>query len=234
LATQLLVDKGWYLTRGRVLADVVEPYYASTSALASIPSTLMIVGDQELMLSETTDLAQRAAEAGANVSLTVYPGMWHVFPMYSEACAKSPASVVVEAEDALDEIARFVADEEPPTEVIAEVRARAEKDPPVALSGTCLCGSVRRHVSPRLSAYFFPLAPARPVLTHCLSPLADLCQRTLYGYAGIVHGHTVLAVLRMSLFNVQKGHGANQRDLSFRRHAHLLCRKSREMLRLIW
>jgi hypothetical protein len=30
------------------------PYYASASALASFPSTLMIVGDQELMLSETT------------------------------------------------------------------------------------------------------------------------------------------------------------------------------------
>ena len=93
------------------------PYYASNSALASLPSTLMIVGDQELMLSETTDLAQRAAEAGANVSLSVYAGMWHVFPMYSEACAKSPASVVVESEDALDQIGRFLADEEPPTDV---------------------------------------------------------------------------------------------------------------------
>ena len=144
------------------------PYYASASALASFPSTLMIVGDQELMLSETTDLAKRAADAGANVSLTVYPGMWHVFPMYTEACAKSPAGVVVEAEDALQEIASFLADEEPPAEVITEVRARAEKDPPIAMSGACLCGSVRRRISTDLPSSFSLtcLARAQP---HCPS-----------------------------------------------------------------
>jgi monoterpene epsilon-lactone hydrolase len=88
------------------------PYYALPEALASLPSTLMIVGEEELMLSETTDLAKRAADVGANVTLTVYPGMWHVFPMYSEACAMPGEGIVVEAEDAIDEIGSFLADEE--------------------------------------------------------------------------------------------------------------------------
>jgi acetyl esterase/lipase len=90
------------------------PYYAGAAALAALPEALMIVGDEELMLAETTELAARAKAAGAAVSLTVYPRMWHVFPMYSEACAMprtagQPAAVVVEAEDAIDEIARFLA-----------------------------------------------------------------------------------------------------------------------------
>jgi monoterpene epsilon-lactone hydrolase len=85
------------------------PYFASTEALvSSLPRALMIVGDEELMLSETTDLAERAIASGVELSLSVYKGMWHVFPMYSEACAASPADVVVEAEDAIDEIAQFV------------------------------------------------------------------------------------------------------------------------------
>jgi acetyl esterase/lipase len=37
------------------------------------------------MLAESVELAARAQAAGAQVTLSVYPRMWHVFPMYHHA-----------------------------------------------------------------------------------------------------------------------------------------------------
>ena len=62
------------------------PFYSSDAQLGALPPTLMIVGDEEQMLFETTDLVSRATKAGASVTLSVYPRMWHVWPMYSEGC----------------------------------------------------------------------------------------------------------------------------------------------------
>ena len=58
------------------------------------------------MLGDSTELAARAVEAGArDVRLRVYPKMWHVWPMYEEACGQGnlPAATA-----ALDEAAAFV------------------------------------------------------------------------------------------------------------------------------
>ena len=84
------------------------PYYAADTALGDLPSTLMIVGDAEVMLSESTELAERARAAGADVTLSIYPRMWHVFVQYTEGCQQKDGVVVVEAEDAIEEVGRFV------------------------------------------------------------------------------------------------------------------------------
>ena len=84
------------------------PYYATDSQLGNLPPTLMIVGDEEQMLHESTALAERAKVAGAEMTLTVYPKMWHVWPMYSEACrCPEPGAVLCEAEEALAQIAAW-------------------------------------------------------------------------------------------------------------------------------
>ena len=84
------------------------PYYASDGALGALPPTLMVVGDEESMLSESTELAARARAAGADLTLSVYPRMWHVWPMYSEACrCPEPGAVLCEAEEALAQIAAW-------------------------------------------------------------------------------------------------------------------------------
>ena len=65
------------------------------------------------MLFESTDLAERAKAAGAEMTLTIYPRMWHVWPMYSECCGSQKegegdgrrSRVLCEAEDAIEEIA---------------------------------------------------------------------------------------------------------------------------------
>ena len=58
-----------------------------------LPPTLLVVGDAEVMLGDATELAARALEAScaAPVRLRIYPRMWHVFPMYTEACGQSDA-----------------------------------------------------------------------------------------------------------------------------------------------
>ena len=47
--------------------------FSSRSALAALPPTLLLAGDAELMLSDTTEFAARALEAGAQeVEARVY------------------------------------------------------------------------------------------------------------------------------------------------------------------
>lgn len=47
-----------------------------------------------------------AKMAGAPVTLSIYPRMWHVWPMYCEGCAAKDA-VLCEAEDAIAEIGEW-------------------------------------------------------------------------------------------------------------------------------
>ena len=63
----------------------LSPVYSPRASLAALPPTLLVVGDAEVMLCDSTEFAARAVEAGApDVRLRVYPRMWHVFPLYTE------------------------------------------------------------------------------------------------------------------------------------------------------
>ena len=70
----------------------ISPIFLSRPLLrAFLPPTLLLVGDAEVMLCDSTELAARALEAGVpcdRIRLKVYRRMWHVFPMYSEACGQ--------------------------------------------------------------------------------------------------------------------------------------------------
>ena len=45
------------------------------------PPTLMQVGEMEMLLSDTTEVAKKMEEAGVDVKSHVYPGMFHVFQL---------------------------------------------------------------------------------------------------------------------------------------------------------
>ncbi|KAJ8599020.1 hypothetical protein CTAYLR_007693 [Chrysophaeum taylorii] len=62
----------------------VHPFYAPARALATLPDLYMIVGDAEVLRDDTTVFARRARDAGVDVSLDIWPRLWHVFQMYSE------------------------------------------------------------------------------------------------------------------------------------------------------
>ncbi len=68
--------------------------------LKSLPPLLIHVGDLETMLDDSVVFARRAEEAGVNVTLEIWPEMWHVWQQW--------VPHVPEAMEALDHIGRFV------------------------------------------------------------------------------------------------------------------------------
>jgi len=67
--------------------------------LSGLPPLCIHVGDHEVLLSDSTRLAERAQATGVEVQIKVWPGMWHVF--------QSGARFVPEARQSLEEIGRF-------------------------------------------------------------------------------------------------------------------------------
>lgn len=65
-----------------------------------LPDLLAIVGGDELVLSDAVRLRDKARAAGVGVSLSIYPGMWHLWPLF--------APWLPEGNAALDEIGGFV------------------------------------------------------------------------------------------------------------------------------
>lgn len=74
----------------------VSPLYAT---LAGFPPTLLQVGGDEILLDDARRFVGRAREAGADASVGVYPGMWHVFPAFAG---------LPEARDAIAEAGAFI------------------------------------------------------------------------------------------------------------------------------
>ncbi len=68
--------------------------------LQGLPPLLIHVGDHEILLSDSTRLAERAQQAGVEVTLEVWDNMWHVFHQF--------APIVPEARQAVDNIGKFV------------------------------------------------------------------------------------------------------------------------------
>lgn len=75
----------------------VSPLFAD---LRGLPPMLIQVGDQEVLLSDSTRLADRARAAGVDVTLEVGPELWHVYQLY--------APVLPDAVEALARIGAFV------------------------------------------------------------------------------------------------------------------------------
>jgi monoterpene epsilon-lactone hydrolase len=68
--------------------------------LTGLPPLWIHVGDHDVLLSDAQRLADRAAEAGVEVSFKVWPGMWHVF--------QTAARFGPEARQSIEELALFL------------------------------------------------------------------------------------------------------------------------------
>jgi acetyl esterase/lipase len=60
-------------------APLISPLYGDLSGL---PPLLIQVGDHEILLSDSTRMADRVSQAGGKVTLQVWPEMWHVFQYF--------------------------------------------------------------------------------------------------------------------------------------------------------
>jgi monoterpene epsilon-lactone hydrolase len=74
----------------------ISPVFAD---LHKLPPTLIQVGDHEVLLSDAVRFAERAKAAGVEVTLDVWPEMWHVFQGW--------AATLPEAQAALSKISEF-------------------------------------------------------------------------------------------------------------------------------
>ena len=68
--------------------------------LRGLPPLLIQVGSDEILLSDSTRLAEKARAAGVDVQLEVWQGMWHVWHIF--------APLLPEANRAIQHIAEFV------------------------------------------------------------------------------------------------------------------------------
>lgn len=76
---------------------LVSPVFANVSGL---PPMLIQVGNDEILLSDSTRLAEKLDAAGIDVELEIWPDMWHVFPLF---VGKMP-----EARRAVEKIGRYI------------------------------------------------------------------------------------------------------------------------------
>ncbi len=83
---------------GRALDDPgISPLFAN---LAGLPPLLVQVGSDEILLSDSTRLVEKARASGVSVDLDVREGMWHVYQAF--------AGMMPEATTALVEAASFI------------------------------------------------------------------------------------------------------------------------------
>lgn len=68
--------------------------------MAGLPPMLIQVGDQEVLLSDSLRLAEKAKAAGVDVTLEVWPELWHVF--------QALTAILPEAVEAVGHIGDFI------------------------------------------------------------------------------------------------------------------------------
>lgn len=98
-AAGLLTDARLYAGGQALESPLISPLFADLSGL---PPMLIQVGDDEVLLDDSTRLADLARGAGVSVNLQVWQRLWHVWHLY--------AGLLPEADAAVRAIADFVDD----------------------------------------------------------------------------------------------------------------------------
>ena len=76
---------------------LISPLFAD---LHGLPPTLIHVGSDEILLDDSTRLVEKARQAGVNVSIEIWQGMWHVFQAF--------APFVPEAQQSIEKLGSFI------------------------------------------------------------------------------------------------------------------------------
>jgi acetyl esterase/lipase len=80
----------YYCPGEDVRNPLLSPVFAN---VAGLPPTLIHVGDDEILLSDSTRFADKLKTAGIDVELEVFPEMWHVFQLFVGKMPESKAAV---------------------------------------------------------------------------------------------------------------------------------------------
>lgn len=90
-------------------ADLKNPLISPVFAnVAGLPPALIQVGDDEILLSDSTRFADKMKDAGLDVEIEIWPEMWHVFQLF---IGKMP-----ESRRAINRIGEYMRARMPPAE----------------------------------------------------------------------------------------------------------------------
>ena len=87
----------YYIGQNDPHDPLISPLYAD---LTGFPPVVLLVGSDEILLSDSIQLAEKAKKAGVDVQIKIKQGMWHVFPFF--------APFVPEATQAINEIGTVI------------------------------------------------------------------------------------------------------------------------------
>lgn len=87
----------YYCEEAEYTNPLVSAVYAD---VAGLPPIFIQAGDDEILLSDSTRIAEKLEQAGCDVTLEVWPRMWHVFQVFVHQ--------MPESREAIDKIAPFV------------------------------------------------------------------------------------------------------------------------------
>jgi monoterpene epsilon-lactone hydrolase len=90
-------NAGRYAGHHDPASPLISPIFAD---LTGLPPLLILVGEHEILCSDAERLAEEARRVGVQVTLEVWPGMWHLWPAF--------AGLIPEAGIAIDQIGDFL------------------------------------------------------------------------------------------------------------------------------
>lgn len=79
-----------YCEEHEIRLPLVSPVYADVTGL---PPIFIQVGDDEILLSDSTRITDKLRAAGCDVTLEVWPDMWHVFQVFVHQMPESRAAI---------------------------------------------------------------------------------------------------------------------------------------------
>jgi monoterpene epsilon-lactone hydrolase len=86
-----------YITDHDPHEPLISPLYAD---LHGLPPVLIHVGDHEILMDDSVRFCERARAAGVDAKVVIWPGMFHVFQVYTP--------ILPEARQAVHQIAEFI------------------------------------------------------------------------------------------------------------------------------
>ena len=88
--TDMPIIASYYCEEGEYRNPLVSPVFADVTGL---PPIFIQVGDDEILLSDSTRVAENIAAAGGEVTLKVWPGMFHVFQVFVHQMPESRKAI---------------------------------------------------------------------------------------------------------------------------------------------
>jgi monoterpene epsilon-lactone hydrolase len=79
-----------YIDQGDPKSPIISPVFAD---LSELPPMLIQVGEHEILRSDSSRLSENARQAGVEVTLVVWDGMWHVWHAFAGLVPESPRAI---------------------------------------------------------------------------------------------------------------------------------------------